>query len=138
MRALSRRAHTTHEIQQKLRRRPHHTLDHEARIIARLKELNMLNDEEYIRRTIEQATQFTYQGKLKVGNKLYQKGIPFKLLDQIWNSMKVDEEEVAKKALKKIESNLHEFPKQKRIAKRAQFLAGRGFPPNIVFSLSKE
>lgn len=138
MRALARRAHTAHELQVKLRKRQHHTPENEVKIIDRLKELNLINDEAYIRRVIEQASQYSYQGRFKVSQKLKHKGIPYKTTDIIWDEMKIDERAVAKNALKKIQKRIKDLPTHKRQSKRAQFLAGRGFPPNIVFDLCKE
>ncbi len=137
MRALARRAHTAHELQVKLRKRQHHSPENEARIIARLKELNLLNDEDYVRRSIEQASQYSHQGRFKIAQKLKHKGIPYKTTDLIWNDMNIDEKAVAKNALKKIQKRIKDLPAQKRRSKRAQFLAGRGFPPSIVFELAK-
>lgn len=137
MRALSRRAHTVQEMREKLKKRPMHTADHENQIIARLKELNLLNDEEYVRRRIENAVNFKRQGLRKVMQRLYPKGIPTKQTQQIWDSMKIDERAVAQAALKKMKS-LKDLPKAKRYQKRAQFLASRGFSVEVVFDLAKQ
>lgn len=138
MRSLARRAHTVHELRKKLRKRPLYSLDLESQIIARLKELKLLDDEAYVQRAVEQASTFTYQGRFKVAQKLKLKGIPYELTNRVWNDMEIEEARVAQLALKKIEKRLQALPKEKRQAKRAQFLAGRGFTPEIVFELSKE
>jgi len=138
LRAISRRAHSTHEIREKLKKRPHHTQAHEDRIISRLIELNMLNDTDYIRRTIEYCTQLRGYGYFKIAQRLQQKGLPTDEVKHIWDDMKIPEEKIAKEALKKIQKRLTRVDKQQRIQKRIQFLKSRGFASNIVFKLAKK
>lgn len=137
LRALSRRAHTIFEMSEKLQKRPHHTQSIEEKIIARLIELNLLNDEAYIKRAIESAVNYKYEGLYKVTQKLYKKGIPIEDTQKIWKEMKVPERDVAIKALKKAEKSMARAPKAKRYLKRAQYLASRGFTPDIVLDLAK-
>lgn len=146
MRALSRRSHTVHELRVKLKKRTQHQTNNLAfdqnnnnieKIILRLKELNLLNDDEYIRRAIENATSFKLQGLMKVAQSLHLKGIAIENTKRIWNSMKINEKEVAKLALKKIQKRVSKLPQAKRFNKRAQFLASRGFSVGIVFELAK-
>lgn len=137
MRALSRRAHTVHEMQKKLKKRPHHTPKNEEKIIERLKELNLLNDEEFIQRNIEQYAEFRHYGPLKIAQKLYQKGIPVSTTKQYWQAAKLSEKSIAKEALQKYEKKLEGLTRQQRFNKRAQFLASRGFSPSVIFDLAK-
>lgn len=137
LRALSRRAHTIHEMREKLKKRPHHAKELEDQVVDRLIELNLLNDEAYIKRYIESATTLRLQGHFKVKQKLFIKGIPFEMTQQIWKEMKIPELEVAKKALKKVEKRFQKEPAAKRFNKRARFLASRGFSPDIVLDLAK-
>jgi len=138
MRALGQRAHTIFEMREKLKKRPHHTAELEEIIISRLKELKLLDDEAFIRRRIENAINFSYEGQFKIDQKLYTKGIPLEDTQLLWDSMKIDEFEVAKNALKKISKRISRAPKAQRFNKRAQFLASRGFSPSVVFELSRE
>jgi len=136
LRALGRRAHTVHEIKIKLRKRPHHTPEFEQAIVTRLLELNLLNDEAYVKRAIESAAEFRHQGMYKVAERLHRKGITFKEVERQWKAMNLDEKTIAEKALKKLEKKLDRYPKEKHYQKRAQFLAARGFSPNIIFDLA--
>jgi regulatory protein len=137
MRALGQRAHTESELRKKLKKRPHHTDKFEVQIIDRLKDLNLLNDEDFIKRTIEDAINFRYHGRLKVVQKLQHKGIPKKQTKAIWTSMKIDEKKVASAALKKAGKRFAKTPKEKLYHKRLQFLAARGFSAAVVFDLAK-
>lgn len=137
LRALSRRAHTVHEMRTKLQKRPHHTLEIENGIIDRLIELNLLNDEAYIERAIESAAEFRHQGLYKVAERLYRKGIGFELVQKKWRAMELDEMEIAREALKKLNAKLKTLPKTQHYQKRAQFLGARGFSPAVIFELAQ-
>ena len=137
MRALSQRAHTTFELSEKLKKRPQFTPELVAQVLARLQELNLLNDETYIRTAIEQATRFRHQGRLKIASRLYKKGIPMKQTEEMWNNMELPERELAHEALKRAQKRFARVPKEKLYQKRAQFLASRGFSAETIFELAK-
>ena len=137
MRSLGRRAHTTSELRDKLKKRPLHNEVLESAIITRLEELDLLNDEKFTRNLIEDAVNYKFHGRMKVGQKLHTKGISFKELNRIWNEMEINEKEIAKNALARAQKRFKSLPKDKLYQKRAQFLASRGFSPEIVFELAK-
>lgn len=138
MRALSRRAHTIQEMRTKLKNRPQYTPALEQKIIMRLTELNLLNDDEFARNLIENAVNYRLQGRLKIMYRLHQKGIPNNKANEIWGSMDIVERDVAQKALKKVQKRFAKVLPQQLVSKRAQFLAARGFSPNIIFQVAKE
>ncbi len=136
MRALSRRAHTSHEFKKKLNKRNPLDPSLNERVLNRLFELKLLDDEAYVQRAIEQAT-LQLNGYRKVAQKLHLKGIPLKKSSEVWKAMEVDEAALARTLLEKHEKRWIDLPKPKRLQKRAQFLASRGFPPSLVFQLAK-
>jgi len=138
LRALSRRAHTVHEMKDKLKKRPHYTPEYSQKIIARLIELNLLNDEDYVQHAIESAASFRHQGLYKVAQRLKRKGIPFEQVERQWKGLDLCERTIAKKALKKLKKRLERAPKEKHYQKRVQFLAARGFSPTVIFDLAKD
>lgn len=135
LRALSRRSHTVHEMKEKLKKRPQFTPEFEQKIIARLIELNLLNDELYVHRAIETAVTLRYHGLYKVAEGLKRKGIPYEEIEKQWKAMDISEQAVAEMALKKLEKRLERVPKEKHYQKKAQFLASRGFSPPVIFDL---
>lgn len=137
LRALSRRAHTIHEMMEKLKKRPAYSETRAKNIIERLKELKFLDDEAYIQRAIEQAVHFHFHGRHRVAQKLYQKGISPKKLDEAWDAMSINEQEVAENALRKLAPKLRRLPSEKHYNKKVQFLSSRGFSSSIVFELAK-
>lgn len=137
LRALSRRAHTIHEMSTKLRKREGHTPELETAVLTRLMELKYLDDESYIQRAIETATQFRHEGRYKLAQRLYKKGIPLKKTYQHWDQAQPNERAIAEKALKKVLQRCQGLPSEKRYQRISRFLASRGFSPDIVLDLAK-
>lgn len=137
MRALSRRAHTGFELREKLKKRPNHTPQLEDRVLTRLQELNLINDENYVRSAIEEASKYKLQGRYKLASRLQRKGIPFKDTEVLWNDAQISERELAEEALKRAQKRFANVPQEKLYQRRAQFLASRGFSPEIIFELAK-
>lgn len=137
MRALSRRAHTDFELREKLKKRPNHTPQLEDQVLTRLQELNLINDENYVRNAIEEATKYKLQGRYKLASRLQRKGIPFKETEALWNETQLSERELATEALHRAEKRFAKVPPDKLYQRRASFLASRGFSPEIIFELAK-
>lgn len=137
MRALSRRAHTGFELREKLKKRPNHTPQLEDQVLTRLQELNLINDENYVRSAIEEATKYKLQGRYKLASRLQRKGIPFKDTEALWNDAQLSERELATEALHRAAKRFAKVPPDKLYQRRASFLASRGFSPEIIFELAK-
>lgn len=137
MRALSRRAHTSFELREKLKKRPNHTPQLEDQVLTRLQELNLINDETYVRNAIEEATKYKLQGRYKLASRLQRKGIDFKDTETLWKESEISEKELATEALKRAAKRFAKVPPAKLYQRRASFLASRGFSPEIIFELAK-
>ena len=135
MRALSQRAHTTHELEEKLKKRPHYSLERGKAVLSRLQELGLLNDEVFVQRMVEEASQVRLQGRMKVAGRLYQKGIPVAKTEAIWREMGISEKELAKEALRRATKRFAKLHKNKLYQRRAQFLSSRGFSPDTIYSV---
>ena len=75
VRALMRRAHSIHEMTQKLERRSDNKLLVQV-VIARLKENGMIDDARYAKQFARQRTESRKQGKYRVARDLRARGIP--------------------------------------------------------------
>lgn len=137
MRALGKRAHTVYEMRTKLKRRPQHSPELEEAVIWRLSELNLLNDQAYVRRCVEDAAEYRFHGPFKLKQRLLRKGIAPEIVDAIWDELKISEREVALKALKKFNRKHEAINEHKAYQKRAQYLASRGFSASLVYELAK-
>ena len=153
MRALSQRAHTTHELEEKLKKRPQYNLERGKTVLSRLQELGLLNDAGFLQRAVEDASQFRLEGPLKVAARLYKKGIPIEETKASWREQGISELEVAENALKRAAKRFQHSPKvsfkkpsrerpqkfsgEQLDRRKAQFLASRGFSPETIFKLAK-
>jgi len=75
VRALMRRAHSIHEMKQKLERRSDNKLLVQV-VMARLKENGMIDDARYAKQFARQRTESRKQGKFRVARDLRARGIP--------------------------------------------------------------
>lgn len=137
LRALARRAHTSFELREKLKKRPEYTVTFENQLIGRLTELGLLNDQAYLRTAIDSATRIKPQGRFKLANLLRQKGISMKDTETAWKEMEINEKDLALDALNRAAKRFAKVPREKLYQKRAQFLASRGFSPEVIFELAK-
>jgi regulatory protein len=106
---LSFRPRSELEIRQYLKRKKAEDLDG---VIAKLKQIGQINDEEFAKWLVEQRSTFRPKGKRLIEMELRQKGVKIKVSVP-------DEEELAMKAIQKKLS----LPKEKIF----RFLASRGF-----------
>src|SRR4029077_5020505 len=73
--ALTRRAHSVHEMKQKLARRTDNELLVRV-VMARLKENGQLDDERYAQQLTRNRTQSRKQGKFRIQRELRARGVP--------------------------------------------------------------
>ena len=133
LRALSRRAHTIHEMREKLQKRDEYTQERSQKIIARLIELRLLNDEDFLKRAIE-SLERNPQGLYKFKQRMLRKGLSHELISKLWQQMQVDEEKLALLLEPKIQRKIKGLEKHKARQKAASFLAGRGFSSGVVMT----
>ena len=131
---LSRRAHSTQELRDKLYRRKYHKHGIET-VIAECERLQLLNDELFAN---DYAAELGRQGKgrFKITMQLRSKGLSKEHIETALDNLGDNEEENAKMALKgKLRSLLHETDINKRRQKAYRFLAYRGFSSDIISKL---
>jgi regulatory protein len=80
VRALMRRAHSVHEMKQKLERRSDNKLLVQV-VMARLKENGMIDDARYAEQFARQRTEGRKQGKFRVARDLRARGVPDRHID---------------------------------------------------------
>jgi regulatory protein len=78
--ALMRRAHSVHEMKQKLERRSENKLLVQV-VMARLKENGQIDDAKYARQFARQRTEGRKQGKFRVARDLRARGVPDRHID---------------------------------------------------------
>ena len=131
---LSRRAHSTKELRDKLYKREYSKRDIDT-VIVECERLGLLNDELFAN---DYAAELSGQGKgrFKVKMKLRNKGLSEDHIEQALEKIVDNEEENAENALsRKLRSLMHEEDVNKRRQKAYRFLAYRGFSSDIIKNL---
>ena len=111
-------------------------------VLQRLRELNYINDD----RILENYLSFTLParplGKFGFLQKMRQRGIDYAQAELAWNTMNLDEEVLAhqlvENRLKRLSSSTKGSKKEQLLAQRkklANFLAGRGFSPSVIYEV---
>jgi regulatory protein len=80
LRSLTRRAHSVHEMKQKLARRCDNHLLVQV-VMARLKENGLIDDARYAKQFTRQRTEIRRQGKFRIARELRARGVPDRHID---------------------------------------------------------
>lgn len=97
-------------------------------VIAKLKEQNFINDEEFVKWWVEQRTTFKPKSLRVIKLELWQKGIPKEIIDKIISN----DLEQAKKLVKNRVARYKGLPKEEIYQKLGSFLARRGFDYDMI------
>jgi len=133
LRALMRRAHSVHEMKQKLARRTDNELLVRV-VMARLRENGQLDDERYAQQFTRNRTQSRKQGKFRIARELRARGVP----DRIINSaLEESDGQTAQAAMvrQRIERKLKSYRGEigdRKIASIYGSLLRAGFPSDLI------
>lgn len=128
-RLISLRPRSIAEIQQNLSSKGYDPVVVEQ-VIARLCDLDLLNDEAFAQYWVEQRDTFKPRSHMALRQELQQKGISRTLIDQVLADS--DEELAAQKAAEKKVRQLAQLPEDDFKNKLGQFLQRRGFSYTLV------
>jgi len=126
LRFLSFRSRSEKEIRDYLERKIRNQKDLVNRIIKRLKEQKLIDDQAFAAWWCLQRNQFRPRGKRMLTNELWQKGVDDQIAREVVEEM-VDEEKLARKIIQKKIKTLQKLSFKDRKQKLTQFLARRGF-----------
>jgi regulatory protein len=131
--ALMRRAHSIHEMKDYLERRAE---DKELvpLVIARLRELNYLDDARYALDYARQHAQFRGQGRFRIARELRARGVPDRHIEAALAAVFVDADETAlvRKRLERKLAHIHVPLDQRKVASLYRSLLRSGFPADII------
>ena len=105
------------------------------RILTRLKELNLVNDEKFARNFLITRLELNQKGEYLLRMELKKNGIPREVFDAVWQKVAVPDEELAQRILKGKSRILGRLKPEKRKQKIMQLLASRGIKPSVIFEL---
>lgn len=102
-------------------------------VLARLKELKYLDDEQYLKDYVSERVKFKPRGVYLIKNELKKKGIDKDLINQVMEQSPINEIEMAVALLEKKGKNWSKFDRQKIKQKASFFLASKGFKADTVY-----
>lgn len=133
VRALMRRAHSVHEMKQKLERRSENKLLVQV-VMARLKENGQIDDARYAKQFARQRTESRKQGKFRVARDLRARGVPDRHIASALEEVAQNSDEAAM-VRQRIERKLRSFGgeiDERKMASMYRSLLRAGFSADIV------
>jgi regulatory protein len=133
LRALMRRAHSVHEMKQKLERRSDNKLLVQL-VLARLKEKGLIDDARYAKQFAQQRTESRKQGKFRVARDLRARGVPDRHIEAALEeaAKATDEGAVVRQRIeRKLRSYRGEID-EKKMASMYRSLLRAGFSADVV------
>jgi len=133
LRALTRRAHSIHELKQYLHRRAE---DYAliAPIVARLRELNYLDDARYALEFARTHAKSRRQGRFRIARELRTRGVPDQHVEAALAAVfdETDEASLVRAQIKRRLSNTRGPLDQRKIASLYRCLLRSGFPSDVI------
>ncbi len=133
VRALMRRAHSVHEMKQKLERRSNNKLLVQL-VMARLKENGQIDDARYAKQFTRQRTEGRKQGKFRISRDLRARGVPDRHIDAALKES-AEQNDEAMMVRQRIERKLRVFRgeiDEKKMASIYSSLLRAGFSADVV------
>jgi regulatory protein len=133
LRALTRRAHSVHEMKQKLARRTDNELLVRV-VMARLKENGQLDDERFAQQFTRNRTQSRKQGKFRIARELRSRGVPNRHINSALEGSATQTEQ-GEMVRQRIERKLKSYRGEidgKRISSIYGSLLRAGFPSDLI------
>jgi regulatory protein len=133
VRALMRRAHSVHEMKQKLERRSDNNLLVQV-VMARLKENGQIDDARYAKQFARQRTEGRKQGKFRVARDLRARGVPDRHIEPALEaaSAETDEATVIRQRIERKLKFLRGEIDEKKMASIYRSLMRAGFSADVV------
>jgi len=144
LRLLSKKSYTVYELTKKLVQRCKKVGCEDGfasdieKVLARLTELNYIDDAKILENFINYSVPDSPVGKFKYLHKMRQRGIPYKQAESAWNKADLDEGALARKVAATRLKRYEEEPVLVKRKKIMNFLAARGFSPNLIYEVLSE
>jgi len=133
LRALMRRAHSIHEMREYLDRRAEDK-EQISPVIARLRELNYLDDSRYALEYARHHAQSRRQGRFRIARELRSRGVPDRHIDAALGSVfaETDEAALVRARLKRRLANIRGELDQRKLASLYRTLLRAGFSADVI------
>lgn len=128
-----RRAHSIHEMREYLERRAEDK-DHVSAVIARLRELNYLEDARYALEYARQHANSRRQGRFRIARELRARGVPDRHIDAALDTVftETDEAALVRARLKRRLAHIRGTVDERKLASLHRSLLGAGFSADVI------
>jgi len=133
LRALMRRAHSIHEMREYLERRAEDK-EHVSAVVARLRELNYLDDARFALDYARQHAQSRRQGRFRIARELRTRGVPDRHIEAALDSIfaETDESALVRARLKRHLAHTRGAIDQRKLASLYRNLLRAGFSADVI------
>ena len=133
LRALMRRAHSIHEMKQKLDRRTNNKLLVQV-VLARLRENGQIDDARYAKQFTRQRTEVRKQGKFRVARDLRARGVPDQHIQTALaeSAAETDESAIVRQRIQRKLRSFRGEISDKKLASLYGSLLRAGFPYDLI------
>ena len=133
LRALMRRAHSIHEMREYLERRAEDK-EHVSAVVARLRELNYLDDARFALDYARQHAQSRRQGRFRIARELRTRGVPDRHIEAALDSIfaETDESALVRARLKRHLAHARGAIDQRKLASLYRNLLRAGFSADVI------
>jgi regulatory protein len=133
LRALMRRAHSIHEMREYLERRAEDKV-HVSAVVARLRELNYLDDARFALDYARQHAQSRRQGRFRIARELRTRGVPDRYIEAALDSIfaETDESALVRARLKRHFAHARGAIDQRKLASLYRNLLRAGFSADVI------
>lgn len=139
---LGRRRFTSQEMEDRLKKRMKKLEIEEElakktinKVIVRLIELNLINDESYVKDFIESRMEIRPRGIMGLKYELKKKGIKLSDIEKYFSENEIDEESFALKLAEQKLSHMARISEEKKRSKIIMFLSSRGFKSQTIYDI---
>lgn len=101
--------------------------------MARLKELNYLDDEKFAKMWLSTRLSVNPKGAFALRIEMQKKGIPKEVFEKVWEEVHVSDEVLAERILEQKKRTFERLDPDKRKRKIMYLLASRGIRPGVVY-----
>lgn len=138
LRIISRKNYTESEIRKKLdsfsKRRSLDLEKEQDKVMDRLRELNYLNDSQFIRNYTNDRINFAPRAKRLIKLELLKRGVDREIVEKELNAIDIDEERLVKELTEKYMRRLKQKVDAQSLKRRLfGFLARKGFGPDAIY-----
>lgn len=135
LRLIARKRYTEQELRKKLISKKIGSKKDQEKVIDRMKEFKYVDDKAFAKDYISTRTAISPRGKQMLKMELRKKGIKKSIVENVVESAKINEEQLAAEVIKKREKRFEGLDRNKKREKIMRLLVSRGFKVDTIYKV---